>query len=518
MAEEISRVCDIPATSVVRYEPDGTATELANYLVGSPRGLFPVGVRMNIEGINILRLVRDSSKAARIDDYSKTHGEMADIVRRSGIKSTVGVPIVVAGGVWGTMVGSTTEPESLPEDTESRLADFTELLATAIENAESREALERLAQEQASLRRVATLVAQGARPVEVFWAVSDEVGQLFGTELAVVGRFDPDGRMLALVGAERREERWEVVDVVAPAEVFRTGRSARADAASWESAEGETAERLRSLGVVSTVASPIVVEGELWGTMVVASIFELLPPDTEERLEKFTELVATAIANAESRSELAASRRRIVAASDATRRRIERDLHDGTQQRLVSLGLAVRAAEADVPADQINLRKQLSHVATGLADAVEDLQEFSRGIHPAILSRGGLGRALATLAHRSAIAVDLDLKTDARLAEPIEVAAYFVASEALANAAKHSQASRIEVSLSQRDGSLLLSIRDNGIGGADSRQGSGLVGLRDRVEALGGAIAIDSPSGGGTSLVVTLPLEIDAAGVGSNSH
>jgi signal transduction histidine kinase len=180
--------------------------------------------------------------------------------------------------------------------------------------------------------------------------------------------------------------------------------------------------------------------------------------------------------------------------------------------------LAVRAAEADVPADQIDLRKQLSFVATGLADAVEDLQEFSRGIHPAILSRGGLGPALATLAHRSAIAVDLDLKTDTRLAEPIAVAAYFVASEALANAAKHSQASRIDVSLSQRDGSLLLSIRDNGIGGADSRQGSGLVGLRDRVEALGGAIAIDSPSGGGTSLVVTLPLEIDAAGVGSNSH
>jgi len=220
------------------------------------------------------------------------------------------------------------------------------------------------------------------------------------------------------------------------------------------------------------------------------------------------ELVTTAIANAESRSELAASRRRIVAASDETRRRIERNLHDGTQQRLVSLGLAVRAAEANLPPERDDLRAQLSGVAAGLVAAVEDLQEISRGIHPAILSKGGLGPALQALAHRSAIPVDLDITADVRLEEPIEVAAYFVASEALANAAKHSGATRIDVSLEQRDGRLLLSVRDDGIGGADAGRGSGLVGLTDRVEALGGSIRIVSRPGEGTQIAVELPVEL----------
>jgi signal transduction histidine kinase len=226
----------------------------------------------------------------------------------------------------------------------------------------------------------------------------------------------------------------------------------------------------------------------------------------------FTELLATAIANADGRAELAASRRRIVTASDDARRRIERDLHDGTQQQLVSLGLAVRAAELNIPVDRSDLRAELSRVAAALAAAVEDLQEISRGIHPAILSAGGVGPALRTLARRSAIPVELEVTTDARLPEPIEVAAYFVASEALANATKHAQASGVEVSLALHDGGLLLSIRDDGVGGADSGRGSGLVGLHDRVEALGGTIRIDSPAGGGTSLVVILPAEVEAAG------
>ncbi len=234
-----------------------------------------------------------------------------------------------------------------------------------------------------------------------------------------------------------------------------------------------------------------------------------LPPGTEARLASFTELVATAIANAESSAELAASRRRIVAASDETRRRIERDLHDGTQQRLVSLGLAVRAAEANLVPERQDVQEQLSRVAIGLADAVEDLQEISRGIHPAILSKGGLGPALQTLAHRSAIPVDLDIATDVRLAEPIEVAAYFVASEALANAAKHSDASRIDVSLERRDGNLLLSVRDDGVGGADAARGSGIVGLNDRVEALGGSLRVDSRPGEGTQIVAQLPLDLE---------
>jgi PAS domain S-box-containing protein len=508
VAEEVARVVNVPLVSVARYELDGTATECAGF---SPEGpLFPVGRRWSLDGTNVLQLVRASAQAARIDDYSGLEGEIVDAVRRMGIRSTVGIPIVVAGRLWGSMVVSS--KAQLPEGTEERLADFTELLATAIANAESREALQQLAEEQAALRRVATLVAQGVRPVEIFWAVRDEVGRLFGSDQAAVGRFDPDGPAIVLVGLGATPTRVELEDYLASTEVLRTGRSARADERGWASGGGPTAELLRGMGVVSTVASPIVVDGRLWGAIVVASENEALPVDTEDRLEKFTELVATAIANADSRAELAASRRRIVAAADEARRRIERDLHDGTQQRLVSLALAVRDAQADIPPDKGDLHGELSRIATGLADAVADLQELSRGIHPAVLSRGGLGPALRTLARRSAIPVELDITTDTRFPAPVEVAAYYVASEALANAAKHARASHVEVSLAPREDRLLLSIRDDGVGGADAARGSGLVGLTDRVEALGGSIRVRSRPGDGTHITAELPLKLEAVG------
>jgi signal transduction histidine kinase len=515
VAEQIARVVNVPLVSVARYELDGTATECASF---SPEGpLFPVGKRWSLEGTNVLQLVRENCEAARIDEYSQLEGEIVEAVRRAGIRSTVGIPIVVAGRVWGAMVVSTTEQDPLPLGTEARLADFTELLATAIENAESREALARLAEEQAMLRRMATLVAQGVRPDEVFSAVSEEVGRMFDSDTAAVIRFEHDPPALVVVGARqsiparRIGLRWGLDDGLASTEVYRTGRSARVDAMDGSSLSRPVAESARRLGVVSTVACPIIVEGRLWGTLSVSAKAPM-PLDAEERLEKFTELVATAIANADSRSELAASRRRIVAASDDARRRIERDLHDGTQQRLVSLALAARNAEADVPSDRGDLQIRLSRIATGLADAVEELQELSRGIHPAILSRGGLGPALRTLARRSPIPVELDITADTRLPEPIEVAAYYVASEALANATKHAQASRVDVSLATRDRSLLLSIRDNGVGGADPARGSGLVGLTDRVEALGGSIRVRSRPGDGTHITAELPLELEAVG------
>jgi signal transduction histidine kinase len=514
VAEQVARVVNVPLVSVARYELDGAATECASF---SPEGpLFPVGKRWSLEGTNVLQLVRENCEAARIDDYSGLEGEIVDAVRRAGIRSTVGIPIVVAGRVWGAMVVSTTEQDPLPPGTEARLADFTELLATAIANAESREALHQLAEEQAALRRVATLVAHGVRPDDVFSAVSEEVGRLFGTGTAGVVRFDHDGPAIVFVGVSKNVEavvpigtRWQLDDALASAQVYRTGRSARIDAVDWSTASGPVAPAGRRLGVVSTVASPIVVEGRLWGTATI-SAKEPLPLDAGGRLEKFTELVATAIANADSRAELAASRRRIVAASDQARRRIERDLHDGTQQRLASLGLAVRNAEAGVPPERGDLRGALDRIATGLADAVAELQELSRGIHPASLSVGGLGPALRALARRSAVPVELEVATPARFPEPVEVAAYYVASEALANATKHARASRVAVSLATRGGRLLLSVRDDGVGGADAARGSGLVGLADRVEALGGSVQVGSRPGDGTHLTAELPLEPEA--------
>jgi signal transduction histidine kinase len=429
--------------------------------------------------------------------------------RALGIRTSVGVPIVVDGRMWGCAFASSTADQPFADDAEGRIADFTELVATAIANAESQQALGRLVDEQAALRRVATLVAHGVPPVEIFSAVSDGVSGLFGSGAAVL-RFEEDGPAIVFVGISKGFDlpvgtRWEFQDGMGSAEVYRTGRSARVDRMDWSSASGPVAATARRLGVVSTVVSPIVVQGRLWGAITVSSTDGLLPVDMEGRLEKFTDLVATAIANADSRAELAASRRRIVAASDEARRRIERDLHDGAQQRLVSLALAARAAEAHF-ATAADVRSELARIASGLADAVNDLQELSRGIHPAILAEGGLGPALRTLARRSAIPVELDVTTDARFPEPIEVAAYYVVSEALANATKHAQASRTQVSLAASDGKLQLSIRDDGVGGANPARGSGLVGLTDRVEALSGSLQLRSGVGAGTHITAELPL------------
>ena len=284
------------------------------------------------------------------------------------------------------------------------------------------------------------------------------------------------------------------------------GRPVRVD--TFADVTGPIAEEARALGIRSSVGCPIVVAGQLWGVIAASSKGEAsFPADTESQIAEFTELLATAIANAENRAEVAASRARIVAASDETRRRIERDLHDGAQQRLVSLGLELRATESNLPSELTELRADVDRVADELDGVVDDLREISRGIHPAILSEGGLAPALRTLARRSATPVDLDLQTDARFPEPIEVAAYYVVSEALTNAAKHARAASAHVAVDTRDGVLRIAVRDDGAGGADPARGSGLVGLRDRVEALGGRIDVTSPIGGGTALVIELPVD-----------
>jgi signal transduction histidine kinase len=223
----------------------------------------------------------------------------------------------------------------------------------------------------------------------------------------------------------------------------------------------------------------------------------------------FTDLVTTSIANAAARDELLASRARIVAAADDARRRIERDLHDGAQQRLVALGLELRAAEACVPDELQPLKERIAGLVTTVAGVCAEVQEISRGLHPAILSKGGLATALKTLARRSAVAVELDVHVDQRLPDAVEVGAYYVVAEALTNAAKHARASVIEACAEATSTHLRLVIRDDGIGGAAAGNGSGLTGLVDRVEALGGKMTIQSPPGSGTSLLVTIPIETE---------
>jgi signal transduction histidine kinase len=249
---------------------------------------------------------------------------------------------------------------------------------------------------------------------------------------------------------------------------------------------------------------PIHVNGRLWGAIAVGSGQGPLPPDVEQRMTEFTDLVATAVANAQSRAELITSRARIVAAADEARRRIERDLHDGAQQGLLALALRLRFAAA--PHESEEIRTEITDVAGGLLGVIDELREICRGIHPALLSRAGLRPALRALGRRSAVPVDMDVRIDGRLPEPIEVGAYYVVSEMLTNAAKHAHASIVEVHVATSGGVLRVCVQDDGVGGADPLRGSGLVGLQDRTEALGGTFSVNSPAGGGTTVCCELPV------------
>jgi len=369
-------------------------------------------------------------------------------------------------------------------------------------------------EEQAALHRVATLVAEGASPAETFSAVAAEVGQLVGADVAVVLRYEPE-RTVSIVGGWSGPgiqipigSRLAVTGTGVAVRVLEQHRPARVE--GFDGPPGSIPAFFRSLGARCGAGGPISVEGRLWGVLVTVSTEpEGLPAGSELAVAEFTELLATAIANAETRAELTASRARVVATADDTRRRIERDLHDGAQQRLVSLALQLRAAQAEVPTELDELAAQLDDVAGGLTNALDELREFARGIHPAILAEGGLGPALRALARRSDVPVELDVRTSRRLAAPVEVAAYYVVSEALTNAAKHAGAAVVAVAVAEDGGGLRISVRDDGVGGADFAGGSGLVGLKDRVEALGGRISVESPRGAGTSIEVELPLADD---------
>ena len=503
---------------MIRFESDGTATLVANEGTTGPH--VRVGERwQGYPPAGLTATVRRTGRAARIDDIRDLPG--GEPYLREGLRSAAAMPIHVNGRLWGAIaVGSTQAP--LPDGTEHRMTQFTDLVATAVANAQNRAALEtsrdelaRLLEEQAALRRVATLVARGIDPAEVFSAVAEEIRRLLGADSAAMGRFDPDGTSAVIVSNVGENPvnlpvgtRRELRDYLAPAAVWRTGRPAQVNEDAWSSVSDPVADALREAGVRSLAASPIIVEGRLWGVVSAWNRQGPFPAGTADRMADFTELLATAVGNAESRAELAASRARIVAAADQVRRRIERDLHDGTQQRLVSLGLELRLAQGMVPAELGELEAEIARVADELTGVVEDLREIARGIHPAILSEGGLGPALRTLARRAAIAVELEVPAMGRLPEPVEVAAYYVVSEALTNATRHARASVISVAVEEQDGCLHLSIRDDGAGGADPARGSGLIGLRDRVEALGGSLEVSSPPGEGTLILVQLPLRL----------
>jgi signal transduction histidine kinase len=374
--------------------------------------------------------------------------------------------------------------------------------------------LSRLAEEQAALRRVATMVAGQATTEEIFATVAEEVARLLRAGRGVVCRYEPDATMTVTAfwtSGDRAlpvDTRVELNGDSVAALVQQSGRPHRID--SYEGLAGPVVELASALGPApgSTVGAPILVQGRVWGVILTSSTGpQVFPQDTESRLMGFAELVATAISNAVARAELNASRARIVAAADEARRRIERDLHDGAQQRLVALALELQAAAAHATSGLDELREALARGSSEATAALDELREISRGIHPAILSVGGLGPALRALSRRCAIPVELEISTSGGFAERIEVTGYYVVSEALTNAVKHARAAVVHITVEQLHATLRLSIRDDGTGGADPARGSGLIGLYDRVEAMGGTIIVDSPVEAGTAVLVSLPLD-----------
>src|SRR4051812_176373 len=368
----------------------------------------------------------------------------------------------------------------------------------------------RLADEQAALRRVATLVASSARPGQVFQMVAEEAGRLLEARTAATVRFDEDSAVIVGSWSDGEGAGIEVGTLVPYSDpdspVFRaTHEGGRID--DYAQLAGEAARLTRLRGYRSAVMAPITADGRLWGTLTVFSASaNHFPADAEQRLADFTNLVALALESAEAHDQLTASRARIVEASFAERRRLERNLHDGAQQRLVTVAVHLRLAQETLREDPAAVEAMLAQVGEDLKLALEELRELARGLHPAVLTDRGLEPALRSLAHRAPFPVEIVGVPAARFDEAVEAAVYYVVAESLTNAAKHADASEARVEITNANEEVVVAIGDNGSGGASAARGSGLRGLVDRIEALGGRFELESPSGDGTLVRATLPL------------
>jgi signal transduction histidine kinase len=417
----------------------------------------------------------------------------------------------------GQASGSLLVPADLDSADARRVRRIVPALEALLAAARDREMLYQqtaaLARQQAALRRIATLVASRVEPDDVYPAVARELASGLGAEHVSLVRFDAEGFCVVLAAWDDEThahrlapgERLELGGHNICTAIVTTGESAVVD---YTQATGPIAERMGRRGLVSGLGVPITVDSRTWGAVVVGAADREPDPEIQARMSDFADLVATAVYNSETRAQLTQSRARVVAAADQARRTIERDLHDGAQQRIVSLGMELRAAQAAVPADMDELRHRLDRSVDTLSHVHTDLQELSRGIHPAILSRGGLGPALRTLARRSTVPVSLSIAIPRRLPDPVEVAAYYVVAEALTNTAKYAHATEIDIAAVAGDDFLDLEVCDDGGGGANPADGSGLIGLQDRIEAVGGNLTISSPPGIGTTLIARIPLTV----------
>jgi PAS domain S-box-containing protein len=493
--------------SIIRFDP---GSEFVLVGTSKPQYMLPLGSRWGLKELYVSTRILRTASSARVDgaDLAALGGPDAELLRSQGFLYQVGSPIVVEGRLWGAITMNSAN--ALPADTGERLESFTELVATAIANAESREGLRQLADEQAGLRRVATLVAEGGSPSEVLDAVAAEMLRVLGAQVVTLGRYGPEDEVTVV--AHRGPDAEDASPIMLNSDrgahmsslVRRTERTARVE---------QHGDMPGALGAVrgdfcASVGSPIVVEGRLWGVAIADWTTEVPPPaDTEERMTQFVELLETAIANADSRDQLTASRVRLLSAADDARRRVVRDLHDGAQQRLVhtivSLTLAERALGQDDKQAESLLGEALEHAQRGNAE----LRELAHGILPAALNHGGLRAGVDAVVARVDVPVEVDVTAE-RFAREIEASAYFIVAETLTNVVKHARAKRAVVNVSRVDGMLRVAVRDDGIGGADPG-GHGLVGLADRATALGGRLTVESPLDGGTVVTAWLRLSDD---------
>jgi len=512
VTREVGALFGADLSGMIRYVTAGTVAAVATWSAEGEhpevRGVWP------LEGDRLATTILSTSRPAREDDWAGAAGPIAVFVREElGVRSSVGSPIVVEGQVWGALFVHSKQTRPLSIGTEPRLAEFTELVATAISNTQARAEVRRLADEQAALRRVATLVAHESSPSEVFAAVAEELGRLLEADATRLVRFEDDTAIVIArwgqpasavpVGTRLPLGGQNVISLVA-----RSGRPARMD--DYSAATGAIAAYGRRLDARSAVGGPIVVAGRLWGAMVVTSrAVEAMPAGTEAWIEAFAELIATAIANVQARSDLAASRARVVAAADDERRRVVRDLHDGAQQRLVHTVITLKLARRALDDQDGTARALVGEALEQAEDATGELRELVHGILPAVLTGGGVRAAVESLAARMPVPIEIDVSVG-RLPAAVEATAYFVVAEALTNVAKHARARHASVTARVGDGTMCVEVRDNGVGGARP-EGSGLIGLADRLAVLNGTFRVDSPADGGTLVSATIPLPDDGA-------
>jgi signal transduction histidine kinase len=506
VAAEAGILLDVHGIRIARYEGE---TDLVHVAEWSKPGYDPPAYdRAKLEGTSVAAEVLRTGRAARIDNYEDI-AVRAAFARGVDAKSAVGAPVVVDGRRWGVMI-VWSESGPLPSEMERRLTAFAELVATAISNTDARTGLARLADEQAALRRVATLVAKAVPTDEVFEAVTREVGLQCDADLARMERFERDRTVTAIAAWSRVGEaqlavgkRFEIEGESIAAQVLATGRPARVD--TFVGASGPIAREAQALGIRASVGCPVVVGRRTWGVIAASTRREApFPPNTESRIADFTELVATAVSNAEARGDLLASRARLLTAGDDARRRVVRDLHDGAQQSLVQAILTLKLIEHALEEGDKAVNVLVGEALDQAEHANAELRELAHGILPGALAHGGLASGVRALVSRLRLPVKVDVPRD-RFPPEIEASAYFVIAEALTNIAKHAGAQSANVTARVDDSVLRVHVRDDGVGGARA-DGTGLLGLNDRVAALGGQLEIESPPGDGTRIAATLPL------------